>query len=74
MAIPFEQCSSLFWRPLALDVWKVQNCFGMQLQASRIFHGLGGLQLEGCNALDGMKVSERSGLRWIALDAAFWAV
>ena len=74
MAIPFEEGSSLFWRPLALDVWKVQNCFGMQLQASRVFHGLGGFQLEGWSAVDGMKVSERSGLRWIALDVSFLVV
>ena len=74
MAIPFEQCSSLCWRPLALDAWKVQNCFAMQLQALRVFHGLGGFQLESWSAVDGMKVSERSGLRWIALDASFWAV
>ena len=74
MATPFEEGSGLFWRPLALDVWKVQDCFGMQLQASRAFHGLGGLQLEGCNSLDGMEVSERSGLRWIALDASFLAI
>ena len=46
----------------------------MQLQASRVFHGLGGFQLEGWSAVDGMKVSERSGLRWIALDASFLAV
>ena len=46
MAISFEECSLLFWRPLALDVWKVHDCLGMQLQASRAFHGLGRLQLE----------------------------
>ena len=55
-------------------VWKVQDCFGMQLQASRVFHGLGGFQLEGWSAVDGMTVSERSGLRWIALGASFLAV
>ena len=46
----------------------------MQLQASRVFQGLGGFQLEGWSAVNGMKISERSGLRWIALDAAFLAV
>ena len=74
MAIPFEECSLLFWRPLALDVWKVQNCFGMELQASRVFHGLGGFQLEGWSGVDGMKISERSGLRWIDMDASFLVV
>ena len=72
MAISFEQCSSLFWRPLALDVRKIQDCFGMQLQASRVFNGLVGFQLEGWSAVDGMKVS--SGLRWIALDASFFSI
>ena len=46
----------------------------MQLQALRVSNGLGGFQLEGWSAVDGMKVSERSGLRWIALDASFLAV
>ena len=74
MTISVEECSSLFWKPLALDVWKIQDCFGMQLQTSRVFNGLVGFQLEGWSAVDGMKVSERSGLRWIALDASFLAV